>query len=239
MTTQLNLLPDVKMDYIKAQRTRRLAISIALLVCAASVVLLVLLLGAEGLQKKHLSDLSKDITNDSAKLQQKPQITKILTVQNQLESLTNLHDSKPAASRLFNYLNESTPAKVDITDLKVDFTQQTESITGTADALSSVNQYVDTLKFTNYTTNSDPVSKPAFSNVVLNSFSLSNQNQANGHPADYTITLSYDKTIFDITQNVTLVVPSVTTTRLGVSQPLDLFRAYPAATTNTTGKGTN
>ncbi len=235
MTTQLNLLPDVKMDYIKAQRTRRLAISIALLVTAAAVALLVLLIGAEGLQKKHLNDLSRDITNDSAKLQAKPQITKILTVQNQLESLTNLHDSKPAASRLFDYLNELTPAQVDITDLKLDFTQQTESITGTADSLSSVNQYVDTLKFTTYSVKGTPGSQPAFSNVVLSSFSLSKQADNNNHPADYTITLSYDKTIFDITQNVSLSVPSLTTTRLGVAQPLDLFQAAP--TTPDTSKG--
>ena len=237
MTTQLNLLPDVKMDYIKAQRMRRLAISIALLVSAAAIALLVFLVGAEGLQKKHLSDLSHDITTNSNKLQGKPQINKILTVQNQLESLTTLHTGKPAASRLFGYLNELTPAQIDITDCKIDFTQQTENITGTADSLSSVNQYVDTLKFTKYTSNTTPGAKPAFSNVVLSNFSLSGASQSNGHPADYTITLSYDKNIFDITQQITLSVPSVTTTRLGVAQPLDLFEASPTPASST--KGTN
>jgi hypothetical protein len=231
MTTQLNLLPDVKMDYIKAQRSRRLATSVAFLVSAAAIALLVLLIGAEGLQKKHLNDLSKDINTNSSKLQQKPQIEKILTVQNQLESLTTLHTSKPAVSRLFNYLNELTPAPVDITDLKGDFTQQTMSVTGTADALSSVNQYVDTLKLTTYTVKGNTSNKPAFSNVVLSSFGLSNQSQTNGHPASYIITLSYDKTIFDITQEVTLSVPSVTPTRLVVSQPNDLFQAAPVPTT--------
>ena len=229
MTTQLNLLPDVKMDYIKAQKMRRLAISIALLVSAASILLLVLLIAADGLQKKHLSDLSRDINNNSSTLQQKPQINKILTVQNQLESLTNLHNSKPAASRLFAYLNELTPAQVDITDLKVDFTLDTESITGTADALSSVNQYIDTLKFTTYTIEGSTTSARAFSSVVLSTFGLSNQSQTNGHPANYTITLSYDKNIFDITQQVKLSVPNVTTTRLGVAQPIDLFQASPTS----------
>jgi hypothetical protein len=231
MTTQLNLLPDVKMDYIKAQRSRRLAISVALIVTAAAVALLVLLLGAEGLQKKHLTDLSNDIQTDSGKLQKKPQITKILTVQNQLESLTTLHTAKPAASRMFNYLNQLTPAQVDITDFKADFTAETESITGTADSLSSVNQYIDTLKQATYKTKTPgATSKPAFSSIVLSSFALSNQTQVNGHPASYTITLSYDKTIFDITQQVSLTVPTVTTTRLGVPQAGDLFQAAPDAT---------
>jgi hypothetical protein len=236
MTAQLNLLPDVKMEYINAQRSRRLAISIALLVSAAAIGLLVLLVAAEGLQKKHLNDLSRDITNNSAKLQSKPQIAKILTVQNQLESLTTLHTSKPAATRLFNFLNELTPAQLDITDFKADFTQQTMSVTGTADALSSVNQYVDTLKLTAYKVKGTPGSKPAFSNVVLSNFSLSNQSQTNGHPASYIITLSYDKTIFDITQEVNLSVPSVTPTRLVVPQPNDLFQPAP---TTPAAKGGN
>jgi Tfp pilus assembly protein PilN len=235
MTTQLNLLPDVKMDYIKAQRSRRLATSIAVLVSIVAIALLVLLLGAEGLQKKHLSDLSKDINTNSAELQQKPQIEKILTVQNQLESLTTLHTGKPAVSRLFGYLNELTPAQVDITDLTGDFTQQTLTITGAADSLSSINQYVDTLKLTTYTAKGTPGSQPAFSNVVLSSFSLNTQSEVDGHPASYIITLSYDKNIFDITQQITLSVPNVTPTRLAVAQPNDLFQAAPAPTTTKGG----
>ena len=41
---QLNLLPDVKMQYIKAQRTRNMVLSTAVIISLASVALLVLLL---------------------------------------------------------------------------------------------------------------------------------------------------------------------------------------------------
>lgn len=234
---ELNLLPDIKQDYIKAQRSKQVAVSIALLVTLVAVVLLVLLISASGLQKKHLSDLSKDITNGSANLQKKPQIDKILTVQNQLGSLTDLHNGKPAVSRLFDYLNEVTPAQVDITNFKADFTQQTATITGAADALSSVNKYVDTLKFTTYKVEGESGSKPAFSNVVLTSFSLGSAGQANGHLADYVITLSYDKPIFDITQKIDLSVPSQTTTRAASVQSADLFQ--PSANPAKPAKGGN
>lgn len=224
---QLNLLPDVKLDYIKAERSRRLVLSISVLVALASIVLLILMLSVDGLQKKHLNDLTHDITSESTKLQNEPQIDKILTVQNQLGSLTALHAQEPAAGRLFDYLNQVTPANVNITDLKVDFTQQTMTITGTADSLSNVNKYIDTLKYTTFTSTSNPKSQPAFNNIVLSSFSLNNSSQAANQAANYTITLSYDKTIFDITQNVKLSVPSITTTRLSVGQPSDLFTAAP------------
>jgi Tfp pilus assembly protein PilN len=224
---QFNLLPDVKLDFIKAQRYRRVVIAVSFLVTAASVVLLVLLLSVDGLQKKNLNNLQKDIASETSELRNKPNISTILTVQNQLESLTALHNGKPAASRLFTYLNELTPATVSINNLAVDFTQYTVTITGTADTLSSINQYIDTLKLTTYSSGSSNSSSPAFSNVVLSSFSLNTAASAQDtEPAQYTITLSYDKNIFDITQNISLSVPSVTT-RAQLQDPPDLFNATP------------
>jgi hypothetical protein len=233
---QFNLLPDVKLEYIRAQRARRMVMLICLAVSAASVVLLVLLFSVDGLQKKHLSDLNRDIANESHTLQSKQNINTILTVQNQLESLTNLHNGKPAATRLFNYLNELTPASVSINNFTIDFTQYTMTITGNADALSSVNQYVDTLKLTKYTTANNNTAA-AFSNVVLSSFGLnggSQLSQPSGQAATYTVTLSYDKTIFDTTQTVALSVPNVTT-RAQISNPSDLFVAPSSSTTTSTG----
>jgi hypothetical protein len=221
---QLNLLPDVKMDYIKAERMRRMALSISVLASLVAIGLLVLLLLVGGIQKKHLKDLSKDITRDSQTLQQKPQINKILTVQNQLQSLTALHAGKPAVSRLFDYLYQVTPNNVSISSLNNDFTTQTMTITGGADALNTVNKYVDTLKFTTYSVPGDNSSNKAFSNVVLSSFGLNSSGQGDS-AASYTITVNYDKTIFDITQKVSLNVPNKTTTRAALDQPEELFKA--------------
>jgi hypothetical protein len=229
---ELNLLPDIKLEYIKAQRTRRLVLSISLLASAVAITLLVLLLGVNGLQKKHLSDLNNDIKNDSSTLQREPNINQILTIQNQLESFSALHSAKPAVTRLFSYLDQVTPAAVDINNFTTDFTQNTAIITGDADALSSVNQYVDTLKFTTYTSSQTNQSAKAFSNVVLSAFSLSTganttTSTQNTKPATFTINLSYDKNIFDITQNINLSVPNLVTTRSASSNPTDLFTVAP------------
>jgi len=233
---QLNLLPDIKLDYIKAERTRRLLLTVSVLVTAAAVTILVLLLLVDLAQKKHLHDLNKDITSESQTLKQKPDISKILTIQNQLESLTSLHATKPEAALLFNnYLDHITPIKVAINNLQIDFTADAMTITGTADSLSTVNQYVDTLKFTTYTTADDPnSSQNAFSDVVLTSFGIDSGTGASG--ASYTINLSYAAPIFDITKNATLSVPSKVTTRSELEQPGDLFQAAPStAGTVTTG----
>jgi hypothetical protein len=214
---QFNLLPDVKLEFIKAQRMRRLVLGVSILVSAVSVVILVLLLSVDGLQKKHLSDLNNAIASETSTLQRKPNINTILTVQNQLESLTQLHNGKPAADRLFNYLNELTPAPVAITNFTVNFDANTITITGTADTLSSV-------KLTTYSTASSSSNKPAFSNVVLSAFGYDTNPTDPSEAATFTITFSYDKSIFDITKNISLSVPT-TTTRAQLQDPSDLFKA--------------
>jgi hypothetical protein len=230
---QLNLLPDVKLEYLKAQRLRRQMFTISFLVTAFALVLLIVLLGASSLQKKHLSDLNKDITTESNQLKNKPDIDKILTVQNQLNSLTALHAGKPAASRLTTYLNDTTPTQVSISQFSIDFTTQGVTITGTAENLSSVNKYVDSLKYTTYSVDGGDSTK-AFSDVVLSSFSLNSANgsTSNGQQANYSITLLYDPVIFDITQNVDLSVPTTTTTRATGVSGSDLFQQSSGAKGN-------
>lgn len=227
---QLNLLPAVKMEYIKAQRARRLVTSVAVIVAVASVALLLLLLSVSGLQKKHINDLTNDISDETSQLKAKPQINKMLTVQNQLSALTDLHSGEPAASRVFSYLNQVTPTRVSITDFSIDFTQQTATITGTSDNLAHVNQYVDTLKHATFATKDNNTAQTAFKDVVLSSFSLNTDTSDSSQAANYTVTLTYDQTIFDNTQNVTLSVPKITTTRLTADQgqqTTDLFQAAP------------
>ncbi|HET7320728.1 MAG TPA: PilN domain-containing protein [Candidatus Saccharimonadales bacterium] len=218
---QFNLLPDVKLQYLKAERLRRVVISLSVLVTVASLALLLLLLSITGLQKKHLADLTSDIKKDSSTLEKQPDLNKILTVQNQLSSLTGLHNSKPAVSRLFGYLSQVVPTQVNANNLTIDFAQHTLTITGTTDSLSSVNKFVDTLKFTTYSVKGVDGSKPAFSNVVLTSFGTTKTQ------ATYTVTLGYDQAIFDITQDVSLSVPNIVTTRSELDKPNDLF-ALPA-----------
>jgi hypothetical protein len=222
---QLNLLPHVKLEYIRAQRTRRLVLSVALIVTVASIAVLVLFFAANLYQKKHLNDVSNSVNTDINQLKSTPNIDKILTVQNQLESLSGLHSQKPAASRLFSFLNQLTPSSVSISDLSIDFNQHTVTITGSANALSSINQYVDTLKLTTYTSDSQSSATPAFSQVILSNFGISTENNGNGQPANYTINFGFDQNLFNVTyNNVNLNVPSTTTTRLEEQQPTDLFQ---------------
>jgi Tfp pilus assembly protein PilN len=232
---QFNLLPDVKLQYIKARRTQRLVIGISTLLIAASLFVFVVLIGTvDILQKKNLSDLNRDVKSYSSQLKNTPNLNKILTVQNQLQALAALHDGKPAASRLFDDLRRVTPADASISQLQVGFpsapggtlttasTGATLVITGQAKSLDVINAFADTLKFTTYTKNGGPAT-PAFSQVVLTQFSRS----ASG--SSYTINTLYDPEIFNIKDNISLNVPHIISTRSVTEQPTDLFQSTNGA----------
>jgi hypothetical protein len=218
---QFNLLPDVKLEFIKVQRTKRLVITISLVASAVSVVVLLLLLvTVDVFQKKNMSDLTHDIANNEGVLKKTPDLNKILTIQNQLRSLPGMHDQKVVASRLLPFMQQVTPSTATIATMEADFSQNTLAISGQAPSLDVVNTYVDTLKFTTYSTADHSTDgKNAFSNVVLSSFSRSSQN------ASYAITVSFDPVIFSNTSDVKLTIPPIVTTRSVIGQPTDIFKS--------------
>lgn len=212
---QFNLLPDVKIEYIKAQRTRRMVMSVSILASAVALgIFLILLLTVAVWQRKTISDLSGDIKAESSKLQNTPSLNKILTIQSQLGSLDQLHSQKPAAERAFGFLSQVTPSEASISDYNVDFTAGTMTISGSAGNLDTINTFTDGLKFTKYSVGDSDEKKNAFSEVVLTTFSRT------ANAATYTIDLKFDPVIFSNTEQVTLSVPNMVTTRSIIEKPL-------------------
>jgi Tfp pilus assembly protein PilN len=217
MGVQFNLLPDVKLEFEKQKRTKRLVYTIAILISGGAVCLLIICFVFVNLgQKKSLDDAQKDIKKYSNDISKIPDIEKVLTVQNQLKSLPNLHSQKHISSRIFTYLPKITPQKVFIGQTTIDYTANTISLTGTTDTLENVNAFVDTLKFTNYkaTKGDDQKEKPAFSGVTLSSSARTDKG------ASYSIKMSFDPELFsNDDKNVVLVVPNKITTRSVTEAP--------------------
>lgn len=217
---QVNLLPKVKLEYIKAIRNKRLTILVSFIAASAALAILtILFIVVSVIQKKHSSDLTKDIQTELQELQGIPELEKVLTVQNQLSSLSALHSEKPITSRAFGYIESLTPNEVSINGFEINYAESTISITGEAESLVKINEYVDTLKFTNYSLESSPEEQPAFTEVVLKSFSKSEEK------ATYEITAKFDPIIFSDNDVVKLVVPkNKITTRSETEKPKDLFK---------------
>lgn len=196
--------------------------SISILACVISVGVFVLVfLLVNVLQSKQLSDANKQIDTLTAQLKKVPNLDKVLTVQNQLQTLVGLHQNKHLTSRVFTYLPQLTPTNVFIGHLSLDFTTSTISLDGTADSQHSVNTFIDTLKFTTYTVSSQNGNKSAFPSVVESSFSLGQG------LASYSLIIHFDPILFANNlknadgqpETPQLKVPSLTTTRSVINDP--------------------
>jgi hypothetical protein len=205
-----------------------LIVTISFIVGAASLGIFVLLfLFVDVGQKVRINQLNSQINNSSSQLNSNKNLNQILTVQNQLETIPTIEAEAPTTSRVFGYISQLMPANSTISSLDVDFTANTVTMSGGADTLATVNTLVDTLKYATYNdTTTNVKNAPAFSGVVLSSFSYSNT-ATNGNTAQYSIAFSFNPTLFKSTDNVTLTVPSETTTRSILNQP-QLFKASPS-----------
>lgn len=223
---QFNLLPDIKLEYIKAKRSKRSIVLISIAVAGASLAIFILLFTTVNiLQKQHLNNLSEDITRLSGQLEAVDGLDRILTVQNQLNKLTEIHDQKAVLSRLKDYITQVTPAQVSYASIDLDAELSTMKFSGSADSLKTINQFVDTLKFTKYSTASESTATlNAFSNVVLTSFDT---DEVKGFT--YEIDLKFDPAIFSSNAVTTLSVPNIITTRSAIERPTEnILQAVPS-----------
>ena len=132
---EINLIPDVKQELIKAQRTRNRIISFSILVSIVSgglVVFLVLfLLGQKGMEI--LTD--NGVTQEFNRLSKTEDINNMVTIQNQLSKISSLHENKGINSRIFDIIsavNPPDPNHVGISRALLDPSTKTITLEGSA-----------------------------------------------------------------------------------------------------------
>ena len=147
---EINLIPDVKQELLKAQRMRNTVISTAILVSIISTGLVVLLLVyAFGVQLGRNAILDNQIKNKSAELAQVEDLSRMVTIQNQLGKVTELNDAKAISSRLFDMLSAVVPPEpnaVQISQMDVNTDEKTIRIEGQTRGYDSMEIFKKTLE---------------------------------------------------------------------------------------------
>ena len=227
---QLNLLPDLKKEFIKAQKNKALIISISLLTTMGALGLSVLLfLYVTFGQQVQIDLVTNDIKNKTAKLREVHDINKYLTIQNQLSSIPTLHANKGAFSRLFTFLgvlNPAAPNNANLTNLQAAEEDKSIAFTGTTASFETLNNFVDTLKNAEvvYTPagSSEALTEKMFKDVLLQSSGITRQ--GNNSTVGFTVKAYYNDQAFNATNsNVTAKVPSIITTGSVTGSPTPLF----------------
>lgn len=222
---QLNLLPDVKKEFLRAQSARRktIAISILVTIIAAgltAVVAIYVYAVQNGI--KYLQ--TEDIKSKSSELSSVKDIDKYLTIQNQLAQLSSLHNNKNNFSRLIDFLprlNPAPPQNIVLSNLEVDTTTTTITFKGRVQDYGALTTFKDTLNnatFTSTRNGQEVDATKLFTEVKIESALYEKTNTTSG--VTFTIAAVYDSAVFkQENTNVLVTVPNKETTGSVVGSP--------------------
>lgn len=218
---EINLVPDVKQELIRAQGQRTAVISGAILVALASAgAIVALCLWVFAGQTIHMNLLRGQIDDKQKEIQAITDLPSALTIQNQFAKLSEVHASRNIDSRLFNILTTIAPGEpneVQVSNASVDSEAKTITIEAQAAAgFSALETYKKTIEATNVTytlpggegVDGERKTVPLAENVadVERSFG----EDANGRQVlRFVITFNYTEDLFSPkAKNVTVVAPT-------------------------------
>lgn len=152
---QINLIPDVKRELLKIRKMRTLVTSVAIIIAiVAGGIVTVLAMYVFGAQTFMNSQADAAIDDEFKKLSQVEDLSKTLTIQNQLTQLTGMHDEKIKTSRLFDLLAATAPDKGDnkvaISRTLLDTDANTITIEATASGYRAVEVFKKTISQTKF-----------------------------------------------------------------------------------------
>lgn len=229
---ELNLLPDVKKEFIKAQRTRNAVISFSIVATIAAGVLTTLLLSYVYVaQPLIIGAQTKAIKESEQKLKDIPEIDKYLTVQNQLSNLDSLHAERYAYSRAFGYLQQLNPAapnNVAISAVIFDKELKTLEINGVTRNFQALDVFQDTLENAQltYTSDGQVSTVRLFDKVVLEEAGLSSSGDV--PLTNFKFLLAYpDEAFQNSSKDVKITVPSMITSDADRNAPKEIFGTTP------------
>lgn len=214
----LNLLPDIKNDYLKAKRSRDRVVAWSIVVGGSFAGIVVVALLIVGIQWFIVDGTRNTIEDLSNRLQNSEDITTVLTVQGQLQKLPGLHQDKPRATRLFSYLTTLTPNNTRLGSVEIDYENNEVEIRGSTQTIRDLNILVDTFKAAEYRTGPfvDPEDDEEFESLatlleedfsridpdaefmaafsrVVSSLSI----QSGGEGVNFTLQFSFSPNLFD------------------------------------------
>lgn len=227
---EINLIPDVKQELIKAQRVRASVISMAVIVAIGAIgVVVILALWVFAVQTARSVLTDNTIKDQSAKLSKVEDVSNTLTIQNQLSKITPMHDTKNIDSRIFDVLttiNPPAPNNVSVTKMTLNSTDKTIRIEAQAvSGYPALEVFKKTISATTFEFSSGGEKK-----TIPLAGSISDSDRSYGEDASgakvlrFTLTFEYPEELLSrVSQGGVIVAPNqknVTDSFVGVPQSL-------------------
>lgn len=214
---QINLIPDIKRELLRAQQMRRTAISISIVVGVIAGGVVVALGAVLGVQLVHEGITRSNIDTEYKKLKNVDNIENVLTIQNQLSTIQSYQDSRTMDSRLFDVLgaiNPASPNDIKFSSIKLDPSTNTITIQGTAlNGYSATDTFRKTILNTTIESGSgSDVKTAAITDEVTISETSYGQATDGSHVLRFTLSFTYPDGLFDNSlKNIKVVTPTAKT----------------------------
>jgi Tfp pilus assembly protein PilN len=232
---EINLVPDVKQELIKAQRVRSTVISFSILigfVSAGIVTLLAVYVFGFQTIRSGLADTAID--DGYKKLSSIEDLSKTLTLQNQLTKISTLHADKKIDSRIFNVLAAiipPTPNDIKVSTLAIDATAGTIVIEGqAANSYAAVEVFKKTIEVAKvkFTEDGETKEVPLASNVSTGETSYG-EDSTGSKVLRFSMTFTYAPELFSpASTNLSVLISTngnATDSYLGVPKSIFVDRA--------------
>lgn len=227
---EINLIPDVKREYLKARALRNTVISTSIVVGIAIVGVAVVLGLVFGGQLVTESVQDRAIKKDGDNLMAIEDIDKVVTIQNQLKAIEGQHSAKTIDSRLFDVIaaiNPPAPNNAVISTIRLNPAEKTIAIEGSAaNGYIALEVFKKTIinTFVQVREGEEEVKVPLASDIVAGDASFG-ENAEGQRVLRFAFTFTYPDELFMYSDSpVTIVTPvgriDVTDSRLGIPQSL-------------------
>lgn len=232
----LNLLPDVKRDFLKAKRDQARVISIAILsVFVVGGITVALAVWVYAVQTIHINLLTQNIKDKAAEIEAIPDVNKYVTLQNQLANLSALHDGKNDFSRLLSILptlNPKSPNNVELSSVTLGAEENTIALEGRVSDFTGLITFRDILENAELEyrvdADSEVIKEKLFSEVVIIEQGMSKTSEG-ATVVGFKINVKYNPAAFvSSSKDVSVSVPKLETTPSKQGSP-DLFTSDKAA----------
>lgn len=166
---EINLVPDVKAEMVKAQRARNIIGLVCGFLTALMVLFIMVLGGIKAGQDISIKNKEEQIGSLSEKLNNFSNLDSFLTIQSQLQNLDNISANRKLLSRLFSFIWVFEPTNGDrIEYSNVDIDMDTGILSFGAQAVAGLNSYDNFAALESFE-KSIPMMKYDFGNYVTSS----------------------------------------------------------------------
>ncbi len=236
---QINLIPDVKQELIRAQKFRNIVISASIIAAIGFAGVVVLLsLYVFGVQALIGKTADNTITKEFGKLKGVTDLDKALTLQNQLKVTSDDHNLVTMNSRVFDMLATVVPSagsQVTVTNFTVDADNKTISIDGSApsgyQALDAFKKTILATKFQYQTAGNTDLEKVALTDQVSDGERSYTEDSEGKNILKFTISFVYnDALLARNSTNGKFITPSTTNATDSINEvPSSIFSSSEGA----------